>query len=84
MKQVLLIIPIMEMKEAEAWSSQAQPRSMTQNWNPNPSFFETWISNHNTMFNNYSKGEETMTPNNCVCVFFFYIILKAPDCSSYN
>lgn len=64
MKQVLLIIPIMKMKEAEAWRSQAQLRSMTQNWNPNLSFPEACIINHNTMFNNYSKGEGTMTPNN--------------------
>ena len=29
MQQVLLIIPIMEMKEAEAWRNQAQLRSIT-------------------------------------------------------
>lgn len=65
MKQVLLIIPITEMKEAEAWRSQAHLKSMTQNWNPNPSCSGTCVINHNTVFNNYSKEEETMTPNNC-------------------
>ena len=65
MQQVLLIIPVMEMKEAEARRSQAQFRSITENWNPNPSFSGIFIINHNTMFSNYSKGEGTMTPNNC-------------------
>lgn len=49
MQQVLLIIPVMEMKEAEAWRSQAQFRSITENWNPNPSFSGIFIINHNTV-----------------------------------
>lgn len=80
MKQVLLITPIMEMKEAEAWISPAQLRSVTQNWNPSSSFSGTWVINRK-LRSPITLQEKEQWPQTTV---FLNIIFKAPDGSSYN
>lgn len=80
MKQVLLIIPIMEMKEADAWkvrhSLGVWPRTEIQtHLSLEPVLLTT------TLCSTITLKEKEQWPQTTV---FLNISLKAPDCSSYN